>query len=210
MILDIYSIGPYATNVYVLKDTVAKQGVVVDAPPESYMRLAATLKGFKIHLFLTHGHWDHMCDAAKFQKKLQATVYANKEDDFWFTSKEQLLLAPPGLNWDPITPDRWLEDGQELEFGEIKLKVITIPGHTQGQIALYVLEKGCVFVGDTLFAEGVGRTDLPGGNFRNLVNSIRDKLYRLPGKTIVYPGHGPSTTIEHECAHNPFVPARES
>ena len=102
-------------------------------------------------------------------------------------------------------PDRFLEDGIVVEFGSHSLKVIHTPGHTPGGCCLYLVSEQLLISGDTLFADGVGRTDLPGGSHEQLVNSIRSKLFTLPDQTVVWPGHGPSTTIGHEKHHNPYL-----
>ena len=104
-----------------------------------------------------------------------------------------------------VTPDEYLKDGQELTLAGIHFQVIATPGHTIGSCCYYFPEAGFLVSGDTLFAESVGRTDFPTGSMSSIVRSIKEKLYVLPGETKVYPGHGDSTTIEHEMRYNPFT-----
>ncbi|MDE6673678.1 MAG: MBL fold metallo-hydrolase, partial [Acetatifactor sp.] len=103
------------------------------------------------------------------------------------------------------TPDEYLKDGQELTLADMHFQVIATPGHTIGSCCYYFPEAGFLVSGDTLFAESVGRTDFPTGSMSSIVRSIKEKLYVLPGETKVYPGHGDSTTIEHEMRYNPFT-----
>jgi glyoxylase-like metal-dependent hydrolase (beta-lactamase superfamily II) len=102
-------------------------------------------------------------------------------------------------------PLQWLEAGQEIRLGEDILKVLFAPGHSPGHVCFYCAEQGFVVGGDVLFQNSIGRTDLPGGNHATLIESIRSQLFTLPDDTVVYPGHGPSTTIGHEKRHNPFL-----
>jgi glyoxylase-like metal-dependent hydrolase (beta-lactamase superfamily II) len=189
---------------------VKKVAVVVDAASGSFDGLKQRLAGHEIHLFLTHGHWDHMCEAAKFQRELKAVVYAHKADQNWFTTMEQRNYAPPNVSFETISPDIWVEHGQTIRCGDLSIKILHTPGHTPGQIALYVESLRSVFVGDTLFYRTVGRTDLPGGNFDQLKDSIRRILYALPEDTVVYAGHGKKTSIGSEQKHNGIVPLREN
>lgn len=102
-------------------------------------------------------------------------------------------------------PEHFIEAGDTLEFGHTRLEVLFTPGHSPGSLSFYCRESGFVISGDVLFLEGIGRTDLPGGNFDTLIDSIRRQLFTLPGETLVYPGHGPTTTIRHEMEYNPFL-----
>ncbi|MDR1254500.1 MAG: MBL fold metallo-hydrolase [Puniceicoccales bacterium] len=204
-----YTFGPYENCVYVMYANVKKVAVIIDAASGSFDGLKKCLADHEIHLFLTHGHWDHMCEAAKFQRELKAVVYAHKADQDWFTT-EQSKYAPPGIFFETIAPDVWVEHGQMIQCSDLVIKVLHTPGHTLGQIALYMESLGSVFVGDTLFRRTVGRTDLPGGNFDQLKDSVRRILYTLPEDTVVYPGHGEKTSIGAEQKHNPIVPLGEN
>ncbi|MDR1665976.1 MAG: MBL fold metallo-hydrolase, partial [Puniceicoccales bacterium] len=113
--------------------------------------------------------------------------------------------APPDIPLVPIVPDGWVEDGQSFTLGTMGFTILHLPGHTAGQMGLYFPKNNQVFVGDTLFRGDVGRTDLPTGNSADLLHSIRTKLYSLPNETVVYPGHGPPTTVGEERKNNSFT-----
>ena len=100
--------------------------------------------------------------------------------------------------------DHWIQEGDSLEFGCIRLKVLETPGHTPGHVSFHFPQKNMVFVGDTLFAGSIGRTDFPGGSYDQLIRSVREKIFPLDGTTVVYTGHGPETTVEREKKTNPF------
>ena len=106
---------------------------------------------------------------------------------------------------EPLEPDRFISDGSKLKLGEEIIKVIATPGHSLGGVCYYIPESGFILTGDTLFQGSIGRTDLPGGNQRQLIKSIKNKLMKLPADTVVYPGHGPATTIGREAVSNPFL-----
>lgn len=189
-----FAFGPYATNCYVISEKNAS--IVIDAPPNSYCELSEKLRGRDIHLFLTHGHWDHMTDASKFQQSLNAKVYANDGDAFFFEEKNKnFVFVPRDVDWHGVKIDKYVADGEELSINGIDVKILHTPGHTEGQIAIYVKNLHSIFVGDTIFSNGVGRTDLPGGNLEKLLSSIREKIFKLPEDTVIYSGHGAETTI---------------
>ena len=160
-------------------------------------------------LVCTHGHADHIGgNRALKQSYPQAPLIIGAGDSFMLTDAEANLSGPFGL---PITSppaDRTVTEGEVLELAGIRLEVLEIPGHSPGHV-VYVFrdEPVLVFGGDVLFRGGVGRGDLPGGDMNLLLTGIRGKLFGLPGNTVVYPGHGPVTTIDHEKRHNPFVGA---
>lgn len=203
MFIHNYTCGPYATQVYTISaDNQAI--VVIDAAPGSFEKLKTTLANKEVHLFLTHGHWDHMADAIRFKKELNAKIYAHKDDAFLYS--ESTFAKFFGLDrYDTITPDVYVSNNDVLTIGNLVLKLLQIPGHTPGQIAIYLKSAASVFVGDTLFYHSLGRTDLPGGNSEEITRSIREKLYTLPNETTVYPGHGITTSIGEEKKNNPFV-----
>lgn len=189
-----FAFGPYSTNCYVVYLNAAR--VVIDAPPDSYSALKNRLAGTDVHLFLTHGHWDHMADASKFQKELNAKVYANDEDAFFFNdANKNLVFVPTGIDWHGVSIDHSIAGGEKIKIDGVDFEVLHTPGHSAGQIAVYLKCMNSVFVGDTIFSDGVGRTDLPGGDLEKLLHSIRKKIFELPAETVIYSGHGPKTTI---------------
>lgn len=205
-----FLIGPLETNAYLLIDGSGPLAILIDPGLESEgiydvirqerLQLAAIVN--------THGHFDHVCGNAFFKAKTGAPILLHSDDmELWRQAPQQALsfgFRVPDL---PV-PDRLLTDGEEVVVGESRLRVIHTPGHTPGGICLY--GDGVVFVGDVLFAGSIGRTDLPGGSLDLLLDSIRAKLLSLPDETVVYPGHGPATTIGEERLRNPFLTGRGS
>lgn len=157
-------------------------------------------------VILTHGHLDHVGGTQVIAEKLNVPVIGpEKEDLFWLEqleSQSQRFGLPITSSF---TPDRWLQENEIVEVGNIKLKVLHIPGHTPGHIALYDEKSKKVIVGDILFRGSIGRSDFPRGDANQLITGIKKKLLTLPEETIVYPGHGPTTTIGNEKANNPFL-----
>ena len=157
-----------------------------------------------VHLVNTHGHIDHTFGNAEAREATGADVLIHKEDVQVLDYAPAELLFSLGLSdYTAAEPDSFLDDGEEIVFGEHALKVIHTPGHTPGGVCL--LGDGMLFSGDTLFADSVGRTDIPGGNWENLIRGIREKIFVLPDETDIYPGHGPATTVGHEKKFNPFA-----
>lgn len=208
MIFKHFTAGIYETNNYLIICEKTREAALIDAGG-NYEKTISLLKENNAELkyiLHTHGHWDHIQGDNKLQKSTGAKVLINKEDEFLVKALEQQLLMH-GINPElPPEINGFLEDNQEIQVGELKLKVIHTPGHSPGGVC-FLAEKTLIS-GDTLFAESVGRTDLPGGSFEVLGNSIKNKLFTLPEDITVYPGHGPSTTIGHEKQNNPYFGAK--
>ncbi len=194
-------------NVYLLVDDETASAVLVDCSigGESALRYAEE-SGLAVKLIVnTHGHLDHVYNDDAFKRRTGAAL-AIHPADLPFIER----LGDMAVSWGlpPVQPpevDMLLEDGQKLQVGSTTLEVIHTPGHTPGGICLYA--PGVLISGDTLFRESIGRTDLPGGSFPQLIAAIRERLLVLPDDTAVYPGHGPPTTIGHERRNNPFLVA---
>lgn len=199
------TLGDYQTNSYLIYREKPGEAIVIDAGQDSGDLIAeADALGLTIrHLLLTHGHVDHIAGVSALMERYQPRLYC--------LEAELPLLASPEQNLSLYTEkylrieqvDRALRDGDELELLGFSIRVIHTPGHTRGS-GCYLIG-GRLFAGDTLFAESYGRYDLPTGDSRALVASIRDKLFVLPDDTVVYPGHGPGTKIGSERANNPIV-----
>ena len=171
-----------------IERAVAQAGVVVDK------------------IWLTHGHVDHVAGAADLKARLNVPIEGPHEDDLFLlqhvVESARSFGMQDGAN---VIPDRWLEDGDQVEVGELKFDVRHCPGHSPGSVAFLNAAQRLAIVGDVLFAGSVGRTDLPGGDQRQLLRSIRDKLLPLADDVAVISGHGPTTTIGRERVTNPFL-----
>lgn len=169
-------------------------------------RLVALVKEKRWELqaiLLTHGHGDHIGGVQALVDAFHVPVYIHEKDDVFLKDSQVNLSANMGLNVTVNADVHHVTDGQKLQLGAHEFTVLHTPGHTPGGVCYY--GNGLVLAGDTLFQESVGRTDFPGGSFDDLVFGIQDKLFPLPEETVVYPGHGPETTIGHEKTYNPFV-----
>jgi glyoxylase-like metal-dependent hydrolase (beta-lactamase superfamily II) len=201
-------VGPLQSNSYLLADEVTREAALFDPGMESepVADILARERLTVTAIVNTHGHFDHVFGNAYFKAKTGAPLLMHRADlDLVKRLEEQSLYF--GFRATPSPPpDRFLEEGDEVRVGGIRLRVRHTPGHSPGGICL--VTDGTAFVGDTLFAGSIGRTDLPGGSAETLLTSIREKLLTLPDDTVIYPGHGPATTIGHERRHNPFLTGR--
>lgn len=209
MKIDRLILGDFQTNCYVVrKDETATDCLIVDAGLDS-ADLLAFLAEHNLNptaVVLTHGHIDHIAGLpALRQRHVRPRVYVHTLDADLLANPQANLSLFAGEAFETEPADVLLEDGDTVREARMTLKVLHTPGHTPGGICLYAESEGLVFSGDTLFAESVGRTDFPGGDGRQLVESIRAKLFALPDATAVYPGHAMRTTIAHEKTHNPFL-----
>lgn len=199
-------VGVLATNCYLVRDPMSGETLVID-PGDEPERILAALResGARVVAIVnTHGHWDHIGANTAVKEATGAPLLIHAADADWLSGRLAIRSVPGVLP--PVTSppaDRFLQEGEELALGRHRLRVIHTPGHTAGGLCLYL--PGLLFSGDTLFAESVGRTDLPGGSAAALRSSIREKLFALPDETVVYPGHGPATTIGDERSLNPYV-----
>ncbi|MFC2034654.1 MBL fold metallo-hydrolase [Chloroflexota bacterium] len=205
MIIETLEVGPFSSNCYVVGAESNKEGIIIDpgAEADTILRTAKDL-GLKIKLIvLTHSHIDHI-GALKEAKEVTGAEVAIHTDDAEALQASSPLGAMFGLSLQvPPPPDRLLQGGDIIDIGDLQLLILHTPGHSPGGICL--LGEGVVFSGDTLFNFGIGRFDLPGSSGRQLMDSIYTKLMVLPDSTIVYPGHGPESTIGTERQGNPFL-----
>jgi glyoxylase-like metal-dependent hydrolase (beta-lactamase superfamily II) len=199
------------TNCYLLAAEPGGPAVLIDAPPDPDA-LAQMVKEHNVipaALLLSHGHIDHMGGAGPFHRSTGATVYAHRDDDF-LTLEPGLQLralfgmAPVG-DFEPPEKLEALDHQMTISIGRLELQVRHTPGHTPGHCCFYLKDEGILFSGDQLFAGSVGRVDLPGGNWEQLVNSMVKEVLTLDDQTRVLPGHGPETTIGRERRRNPFL-----
>jgi glyoxylase-like metal-dependent hydrolase (beta-lactamase superfamily II) len=207
MTFDVVVVGPLGVNCFVLGCGATGQGVVVD-PGGDVERIMTVVqqRGLTIvSIVNTHGHFDHVGGNRQLKEVTGAELLIHPADEPML-AKVASVAGMYGLQAENSpAPDRLLEDGMLLSFGKQQLRVIHTPGHTPGGCCLYLESEQKLISGDTLFADGVGRTDLPGGSHAQLVDSIRTRLFTLPPQVQVWPGHGPATTIGHEQQHNPYL-----
>jgi len=208
MKIDQLALGSYETNCYVLRDGEAAADCLVIDPGLEADALIDFLKANELNpvsVVLTHGHIDHIAGLAPLRERYpDLKVYIHELDARMLTESRSNLSLLMGMMFRTEPADVVLQEPDVIEQAGVKLVVIHTPGHTPGGICLYSEKDGVAFVGDTLFAGSIGRTDFPGGNMSQLLSSVREKLFTLPEDTKAYPGHGPATTIAQEKAHNPF------
>lgn len=204
----VFELGPIGTNAILAFDRSLGKALLFDAPGDSFevVKAFTQTNGLELEaLLLTHGHWDHMLDASLF-KNAGVPVLAHKDDQYLLEHPEAMAtFAFPGMAFNAVKVDTWLTPGFTLSFLEKKWEVRHVPGHCPGSLLFYNAESDTAIVGDAIFAGGVGRSDLPGGDFASLEWSIKTQIYTLPEETTLYPGHGPDTTVGRERVGNPFV-----
>ncbi|MFP5229182.1 MAG: MBL fold metallo-hydrolase [Acidobacteriota bacterium] len=207
MILETFPVGPLQCNCTILGDETTGEAMVVD-PGDNIPQILAFLARHKLTLkqiIVTHGHIDHVGGAARLKKATGAPVLMNQRD------LEQLEIMDQQAGWlgveppEVAPPDVSADEGMIIGIAGHAAQVLCTPGHTQGSICLHFVPENLLLAGDTLFAGSIGRTDLPGGNPRQILRSLHDRLLTLPDETRVIPGHGPGTTIGEERQSNPFL-----
>jgi len=203
--VDQLPLGPMGTNCYVVRAAVgADEAVVVDPSGDATeLRLTLARLGARcVGILVTHGHFDHLLGVADLAEGTGAPVYMPEGERMLLETPEG-RYTPPGISVRAYAPDVLLEGGETVELAGVAVAVLAVPGHSPAHLAYHA--DGCLFSGDVLFAGSVGRTDLPGADWETLLTSIRTLVDTLPADTVVYPGHGPITTLGDELAANPFL-----
>lgn len=204
MFMETYVVGPLQENSYVVACEESKEAVIIDPGAEAErIYRGITFHGFMLkYIMNTHGHLDHIGGVADLAAKTGAPFLLHEDDLYLIENVDreplQAYLQAPA----PPRPQQLLKDGGRIQVGALEFQVLHTPGHTPGSVCF--LTGDVLFSGDTLFANSIGRTDLPGGNHAQLLNSIREKLFPLADEIKVYPGHGNATTIGIEREYNPF------
>ena len=211
MLIDGQSLWLAATNTYVVAHEPGGMAIVIDAPPDPEGIAAVLAKHdlTPVALLLTHGHIDHVGGAGPFVRSTGVVVYVHPSDDYMTLDPETQLrqmfgMAPPE-DFEPPSVFTHLTNGETLKIAGLEVEVVQTPGHTPGHCCFLLKEEGALFSGDQLFAGSIGRTDLPGGSFESLMESMATKVLVLDDETNVLPGHGPRTTVGHERRTNPFL-----
>lgn len=199
-------LGMCQTNCYFVYREGSNKVIFID-PADYGEQIFKAMKdnGFEVAaILLTHGHFDHIWGCSRLRQLTSAPVYAYEGEEDLLQSAHLNISSEAGRAC-TVKANTLLKDGEEVTLEDMTFKVIATPGHTKGSCCYYFEEAKMLISGDTLFEESVGRTDFPTGSMSTLVRSIKEKLFVLPDDVVVYPGHGDSTTIEHEKSYNPFI-----
>ena len=209
MNLHVLPAGPIQTNAYLLTAPELNEAVLIDAPGGIWVEIEPLLAAEKCRLrelWLTHGHWDHTQGGGEVVSATQARVRAHRDDRVLIENPDVMeMFVIPGVRLGPLRVDEFVEQGQRWTALGQTVEVRHVPGHSPGNVLYYLAAMKAAFVGDALFHSSVGRTDLQGGSLEVLERAIREQIYTLPDDTVVYPGHGPETSVGVERETNPFV-----
>lgn len=206
MIFEILPVGPLSVNCYIIACEKSREGIVID-PGGDVEQIVKVVKHYDLNIHTvinTHGHFDHIGGNRHVLEAFGARLLIHQADEPMLSRVADVASSYGILCDNSPNADAYLVEGMDIYFGSFCTKVLHTPGHTLGGCCLYFDEERKIMTGDTLFADSIGRTDLPGGSHEQLLESIRKKLFVLPENVIVYPGHGLHTTIGHEKNCNPY------
>ena len=202
-----FTVGQIAENTYILRRDGSDRGLIVD-PGDEADKLLAAIDALGVQLdgiLLTHTHFDHVGAVAPVAKATGAEVWVPKIEAFILADIMKFVPWPGFGPYESYDAEHELEGGERLELAGFEIDVLATPGHSPGHVTFSIPDEGAIFSGDVLFQGSIGRTDLPGGDFETLMESIRSLVDTLPGETTVYPGHMGITTLAAERATNPFL-----
>ncbi len=207
--IKIFVFNPFQENTFVLYDE-TKECVIIDAGCNNEGEFEKIDTYIKENVLITkaiintHCHIDHIMGNSYLVEKYKVPSIAHKDDMPLLERSKDMALAFGFDVTEPPVPSKFVEEGEEIKFGNTRLQILHVPGHSPGSIVLYNEERKFMIVGDVLFAGSIGRTDLPGGDHDTLITGIREKIFSLNDDIVVYPGHGESTTVGHEKSTNPY------
>jgi glyoxylase-like metal-dependent hydrolase (beta-lactamase superfamily II) len=203
-----FELPPIGTQCYAVINPSSQEIAVFDAPLNAWPTIerVAVKTGYTVTgLYFTHGHWDHTLDGSRFNEAGIET-YAHLADRLLFQSPDVMTsYSIPGLAMPPVQIGEWLEHRQRLQIAGAQAEVRHVPGHSPGSIMFWFPDDAMAISGDAIFNRSIGRTDFPGCSFEQLAESIRSQVFTLPDSTVLYPGHGPETSVGAEATGNPFV-----
>jgi glyoxylase-like metal-dependent hydrolase (beta-lactamase superfamily II) len=207
MLIETLAVGPFVMNAYLVADEESRDAALID-PGDETDRILARIEELELRprmILNTHGHLDHVTGVQAVKERTGLPFYLHPEDRFLVESLAQhaAMFGLPAAT--PPEVDRDLADGDVLRVGALEIEVLHTPGHSPGSVSFHVASEKAVFCGDVLFEGSIGRTDLPRGSLDVLLRSIRERLFPLGDDVVVYPGHGPATTIGQERRTNPFL-----
>lgn len=207
-----FTFNMFGVNTYVLWDEISKEAIIVDpgmtnASEQKIIDDFIKKNNLNVtHLVNTHMHIDHSFGISYMKNKYDLTLECNSEDQFLAQRlKDQATMFGLPISIDELQIDVDLKDGDKIYVGDEELHILQVPGHSPGSIVLYAPQSSFIISGDVLFNSSIGRTDLPGGSYSQLISAINDKLMSLPDDVTVYPGHGPETSIGQEKHYNPYL-----
>jgi glyoxylase-like metal-dependent hydrolase (beta-lactamase superfamily II) len=200
--------GPVDTIGYLVIDSGTRSAILIDTPYQSSVRILKFIKDMQVELkaiLLTHTHWDHTADAAVINHHTNADVYVHEADAYRLSDPQKHTVFTLPFKLEPVTNPVIIQHGDSLAFGSLIFDVVHTPGHTEGGVCFLENNNKVIFTGDTIFYSSIGRTDLPGGDYKQLIGSINERLLNLPDDYNIYPGHGEPSSIGVEKINNPFL-----
>ncbi|MDO4281273.1 MAG: MBL fold metallo-hydrolase [Peptococcaceae bacterium] len=198
-------VGSLEENCYVVYDPISREAIITDPgdEPEKIIDFIRAENLKPLEIINTHGHWDHIGAVNAIKEAFGIPFYMHEADAEWLTPPLYNLFGNHAEK--PPVVDRFIKNGDEFRLGTRPLRIIHTPGHTRGGCVIWYMNDDIALTGDTLFKGTVGRTDFPGGSYEEILESVQIRLAALPDDCVVYPGHGPKSTMEFERAHNPYL-----
>lgn len=207
-----FTFNMFGVNTYILWDDISREALIVDPGminEKEQKEIKAFLDANNLnlkHLINTHMHIDHAFGISYVKENYNLKLECNLEDQFLAQRlNEQANMFGLPIPMSDLQIDKDLKDGEKIQLGDEHISILHLPGHSPGSVVLYAPQSNFIISGDVLFNTSIGRTDLPGGNYAQLINAINNKLMTLPDDVIVYPGHGPETSIGYEKQNNPYL-----